>query len=140
LKRKLYNWKKSKNKFDDDSYFYKKITEEDYVDLSKKKKDELEKVPFYDLREATMVGHQMLLKHGRVKDQFRSERYGYGRVPLQLYGVQKNPMLALMTILAPLQIEYSIGWFHIERLLAQAGGKAPTARTSSSLLAKTLYH
>jgi len=33
-------------------------------------------------------------------------------------------MLALMTILAPLQIEYSIGWFHIERLLAQAGGKA----------------
>ena len=116
--------KKSKNKFDDDSYFYKKITEEDYVDLSKKKKDELEKVPFYDLREATMVGHQMLLKHGRVKDQFRSERYGYGRVPLQLYGVQKNPMLALMTILAPLQIEYSIGWFHIERLLAQAGGKA----------------
>jgi hypothetical protein len=116
--------KKSENKFDENSYFYKKLTEEEYVELSKKKKGDLERVPFHDLRHATMVGHEMLLEKGRVKDQFRSERYGYGRVPLQLFGVQKNPMLALMTILAPLQIEYSIGWFHIERLLAQAGGKA----------------
>lgn len=116
--------KKSKNQFTENSYFHKRITEKEYAELSEKEQEGLEKVPYYDLRKATMIGHDMLIDSGRVKDQQRREQWGIGRVPLSICGVAKNPMQALMTILAPLQMEYSIGWFHIERLLAQAGGKA----------------
>jgi len=122
--------KKSKNLYSDDSYFYKKISEEQYLELknSKSKKDVLEsekyrRIKFTDLRQATLIGHDMVISHGRVRFQTRREDIGYGRTPLQLCGVKKNPLMAVMTILAPLQLEYSIAWFHVERLLGQAGGK-----------------
>lgn len=115
--------KKNKNMYDDDSYFYKKISEDDYRKLSKKERDAYKKIKYFDLREAVLIGHDMVVEYGRVKFQTRREDYGYGRVPLQICGVQKNPLMAAMTILAPLQIEYSIAWFHVERLLGQAGGK-----------------
>lgn len=115
--------KKGKNMYDPDSYFYKKLSEEEYNEKSQFDKKNYKKIPYYDLRQATLVGHQTLLDWGRVKFQTRREEYGYGRVPLQITGIQKNPLQAVMTILSPLQIEYSIAWFHIERLLGQAGGK-----------------
>jgi len=115
--------KKNKNMYDDDSYFYKKISEDDYNKLSKKEREAYKKIKYFDLREAVLIGHDMVVEYGRVKFQTRREDYGYGRVPLQICGVQKNPLMAAMTILAPLQIEYSIAWFHVERLLGQAGGK-----------------
>lgn len=115
--------KKTKNQYSDDSYFYKKISEEQYAQLGKKEKQSYRKIKFTDLRQATLIGHNMIVSHGRVRFQTRREDLGYGRVPLQVCGVKKNPLMAVMTILAPLQIEYSIAWFHVERLLGQAGGK-----------------
>lgn len=115
--------KKSKNQYSDDDYFYKKISEEQYRLLPKKEKPLYRRIKFTDLRQATLIGHDMVVSHGRVKFQTRREDIGYGRVPLQTVGVKKNPLMAVMTILAPLQIEYSIAWFHVERLLGQAGGK-----------------
>lgn len=115
--------KKSKNKFDEDSYFYKKLSSDEYEKLSKKEQKEYKEIPYSDLRQCTMIGHDTIIEKGRVKFQTRREEYGYGRVPLQICGVQKNPLMSVMTILAPLQIEYCIVWFHIERLLGQSGGK-----------------
>jgi hypothetical protein len=118
-----YHYEQSKNKYDDSSVFVKKVSSSKYDSNDENVNGKYKKDKYVDLRECVLVGHDLILRKGRVKDQRRREDWGYRNTKLPIFGIKKNPLHALMTILAPIQLGYSIVFFNIDKLLAQSGGK-----------------
>lgn len=117
------NFKISENKHDPDVPFRKWVGD----DYKIQKGDKIEKKTVTDIWEATMIGHEIVVKARRMPNQIRRED-NYANAKLPYIGIIKNNIdgitLSIVDSLKNVQILYNIVMYHIELALARSGGKA----------------
>lgn len=119
--------KTSKNDYDITSPFIKTLSPENYYDDDKfddVKRKKYKTVPYEDIKECVLIGHMIAVNDGRQENQRQRSSYGAGAKKMDLTGVFNSAKSAPATILKPLHRMYCAVWFHIDRILAQMGGKA----------------
>lgn len=123
------NIKVSENKYDPDTPF-QKILPDSY---KPKKGDKIKKKVITEIRQATMIGHSVIVDYRPSPNQIRVKDNNADAY-LPYVGIIKNNIdgitLSIVDSIKNIQLLYNIVMFHIELTLARSGGKAVVYDTS----------
>lgn len=121
--------KVSENKHDPDTPFQKVLAD----DHKSKKGDNIKKKVITEIRQATMIGHDVMVDYRPSPNQIRV-RDNNADAYLPYVGIIKNNIdgitLSIVDSIKNIQLLYNIVMFHIELTLARSGGKAVVYDTS----------
>jgi hypothetical protein len=140
---RMLKHKVSPNEFDPKNPFLKKVK-----DTYKAKKGEkiIEK-PITEIRQATKIGHEMLLDWGVKPNQLRFEE-NYANTEMDFHGAIKGNFsgntLSVVDSLKNIQILYNIVMYQIELAMARSGGKSiiydVSQKPKNMSLKNVIYH
>ncbi len=120
---RMINHKVSENAYDQENPFLKKVAD----DYKPKKGEKIIKKPITDIRQATKVGHDILIDWGKKPNQIRYEE-NYANTDFDYFGFIRNNFngttLSVVDTLKNIQILYNITMYQIELAMSRAGGKA----------------
>lgn len=120
---KMIKYKVSDNPYDPETPYYKKV-KEDYVP---KKGEKIVERPITEIRQATKIGHNMLIDWGAKVNQIRYEE-NYSNTTMDFHGIIKGNLngntLSVVDALKNVQILLNFVMYHIELSMARSGGKA----------------
>jgi hypothetical protein len=120
---RMINHKVSENPYDPENPFLKKVAD----DYKPKKGEKIIKKPITDIRQATKIGHDILIDWGRKPNQIRYEE-NYSNTDFDYFGFIRNNFngttLSVVDTLKNIQILYNITMYQIELAMSRAGGKA----------------
>jgi hypothetical protein len=120
---KMIKHKVSENPYDPDNPYLKKLPD----DYKPKKNENIVVKPITDIRQATKIGHDMLIDWGRKPNQIRYEE-NFANTSFDYFGFIRNNFngttLSVVDTLKNIQILYNITMYQIELAMSRAGGKA----------------
>jgi len=120
---RMLKFKVSDNPYDPNNPHLKKLPD----DYKEKKGDKIIKRPITDIRQATKIGHDILLDWGRKPNQIRYEE-NYANSYFDYHGIIRNNFsgstLSVVDALKNIQILYNITMYQIELAMARSGGKS----------------
>ena len=141
---RMIKYRVSPNKYDPEIDYYKMLPD-DYK-VGKNEKDVVEKA-ITEIRQATKIGHDILIDYGPKPNQIRYEE-NYAHTQLDFFGVIKNAYngntLSIVDVLKNIQLMINLVMFHIDSALARSGGKAiiydVSQKPKNVALRDVMYH
>jgi len=140
---RMLKHKVSPNPHDPDNPYLKKVAD----DYKAKKNETLIERPITEIRQATLIGHDMVVNWGVKPNQIRYEE-NYANTEMDFHGAIKGNFsgntLSVVDSLKNIQILYNITMYQIELAMARSGGKSiiydVSQKPKNMSLKNVIYH
>lgn len=120
---RMLKHKVSENPYDPETPYYKKVKD----NYKPKKGEKIIERPVTEIRQATKIGHNIIIDWGVKKNQIRFEE-NYAETSMDFHGVIKGNLngqtLSVVDALKNVQLLYNIVMYQIELAMARSGGKS----------------